>query len=96
VITITPAGADREQSKTGIVATSAEAQALFWSRYNAPEQLEWLKFHWGFWGRPGQFPPVGDWSHWLIFAGRGFGKTRTGAEWVTDAHLVRSRAREMG
>ncbi|MCB1454370.1 MAG: DNA-packaging protein [Rhizobiaceae bacterium] len=30
----------------------------------------------------GQIPPPGDWSVWLIMAGRGFGKTRAGAEWV--------------
>ena len=29
-----------------------------------------------------QLPPSGDWSVWLILAGRGAGKTRTGAEWV--------------
>jgi phage terminase large subunit-like protein len=34
-------------------------------------------------GRPAQLPPDGDWAIWLILAGRGFGKTRTGAEWVT-------------
>lgn len=32
--------------------------------------------------RPEQLPPKGDWTTWLILAGRGFGKTRTGAEWV--------------
>jgi phage terminase large subunit-like protein len=32
--------------------------------------------------RPEQLPPPGDWSVWLILAGRGAGKTRTGAEWV--------------
>jgi phage terminase large subunit-like protein len=32
--------------------------------------------------RPNQVPPAWDWSVWLILAGRGFGKTRTGAEWV--------------
>ncbi len=32
--------------------------------------------------RPEQLPPPGDWSTWLILAGRGAGKTRTGAEWV--------------
>jgi phage terminase large subunit-like protein len=26
--------------------------------------------------------PDGDWSTWLILAGRGYGKTRTGAETV--------------
>jgi phage terminase large subunit-like protein len=32
--------------------------------------------------RPEQLPPDGDWSTWLILAGRGWGKTRTGAEAV--------------
>jgi phage terminase large subunit-like protein len=32
--------------------------------------------------RPNQLAPDGLWSIWLILAGRGFGKTRTGAEWV--------------
>ncbi len=27
-------------------------------------------------------PPPEDWQVWLICAGRGFGKVRTGAEWV--------------
>ena len=27
-------------------------------------------------------PPPGDWRIWLMLAGRGFGKTRAGAEWV--------------
>jgi phage terminase large subunit-like protein len=32
--------------------------------------------------RPGQVAPVGDWSIWVILAGRGFGKTVAGAEWI--------------
>lgn len=28
--------------------------------------------------------PDGDWLTWLILAGRGFGKTRTGAEWARE------------
>jgi phage terminase large subunit-like protein len=32
--------------------------------------------------RRAQLPPPGDWSIWAILAGRGFGKTRAGAEWV--------------
>jgi predicted phage terminase large subunit-like protein len=31
-----------------------------------------------------QLPPPGDWNGWMIFAGRGFGKTRAGAEWVRE------------
>jgi phage terminase large subunit-like protein len=30
----------------------------------------------------GQIPPPGNWSTWLILAGRGFGKTFAGAAWV--------------
>jgi len=41
-----------------------------------------LLYDWEFWARPNQLPPPGDWVSWLILAGRGFGKTRTGAEWV--------------
>lgn len=33
-------------------------------------------------GRPEQIPPSGDWRVWLIQSGRGWGKTRTGAEWL--------------
>jgi phage terminase large subunit-like protein len=47
---------------------------------------EVLRFDWSFFGRPKQFAPPTDpanpWSNWLVLAGRGFGKTRTGAEWV--------------
>lgn len=31
---------------------------------------------------PEQLAPPGDWSIWIILAGRGFGKTRSGTEWV--------------
>ena len=43
-----------------------------------------LKYHWPLHARESQLPPDGDWDTWLILAGRGFGKTRTGAEWVRD------------
>ena len=38
--------------------------------------------HWDVVSRREQRPPEGDWSIWLIMAGRGFGKTRAGAEWI--------------
>lgn len=34
--------------------------------------------------RPNQRPPAGDWLIWLLLAGRGFGKSRTGAEWLAE------------
>jgi phage terminase large subunit-like protein len=46
------------------------------------EEREALDYHWEFWARPTQLPPAGDWIKWLILAGRGWGKTRVGAETV--------------
>jgi phage terminase large subunit-like protein len=47
-----------------------------------PEQALKIKYDWAYRARPGQLPPSGDWRVWLLLAGRGFGKTRTGAEFV--------------
>lgn len=47
-------------------------------------EMEQLAYDWRFWARPAQIAPDGDWLTWLILAGRGFGKTRTGAEWVRE------------
>lgn len=37
--------------------------------------------------RDAQLPPDGDWRVWLIMGGRGSGKTRAGAEWVSGMAL---------
>jgi phage terminase large subunit-like protein len=48
-----------------------------------------LEYDWRFWGRPSQFAPADpDWRYWLFMAGRGAGKTRSGAEWVRE--LIRA------
>lgn len=39
---------------------------------------------WQGWAQPGQCEPPGDWRIWMIRAGRGFGKTRAGAEWISE------------
>jgi phage terminase large subunit-like protein len=51
-------------------------------RTASDETLQAIRYRWDLWGRPTQLPPGGDWRFWLILAGRGFGKTRAGAEWV--------------
>jgi phage terminase large subunit-like protein len=38
---------------------------------------------WSEWAHDGQLEPPGNWSTWVIKAGRGFGKTLAGAQWVT-------------
>lgn len=53
-----------------------------------------LKYNWDFWARPNQMEPEGDWTTWLILAGRGFGKTRTGAEWV-NKNVKEGKARRI-
>lgn len=40
--------------------------------------------YWAEQRRANQTPPDGDWSTWVVMAGRGFGKTRTGAEWIRE------------
>ena len=51
----------------------------------SPAEARALLYDWPFWARPAQLPPLGNWRVWLLLAGRGFGKTRTGAE------LIRAR-----
>ncbi len=53
-----------------------------WVAELTPGQARALAHDWRFWARPEQLPPEGDWFCWLVVAGRGFGKSRTGAEWV--------------
>ncbi len=48
------------------------------------DQCEQLLHDWRFLAREAQIAPEGDWLTWLILAGRGFGKTRTGAEWTRE------------
>ncbi len=47
-----------------------------------PAERRELRWTWAIWGRAAQIAPAGEWRVWLIMAGRGFGKTRSGAEWV--------------
>lgn len=68
----------QERARTLASLTEAEAAALL--------------HDWHFWARPEQLPPAWDWFCWVILAGRGWGKTRTGAEtvrqWVKEYPLV--------
>lgn len=57
-------------------------RARAWVRSLPAKQQEQLRYTWPLWARPEQLPPAGDWTQWIINAGRGWGKTRTGAEMV--------------
>jgi len=53
-----------------------------WFKRLRDDRYEKLLTDWAWWRRADQCPPAGDWHVWLLLAGRGFGKTRTGTEWV--------------
>ncbi|MEO7239963.1 MAG: terminase family protein [Sphingomicrobium sp.] len=61
--------------------SGAAARAKVLGGLSAADQRA-LDEAWAWQARRAQEPPPGDWRVWLILAGRGFGKTRTGAEWV--------------
>lgn len=70
------------------LATLPEEAAAQW----LAEQPDWVlkditSGAWWWTGRPEQQHPEGDWFVWLIMSGRGFGKTRTGAEWIVSRAL---------
>ena len=59
----------------------------------SPENAEDLEYDWSLRARDNQKPPPGDWRVWLLLAGRGFGKTRTGAEQVRARVAARTARR---
>lgn len=58
------------------------------------DECEQLLHDWRFLARPEQLEPDGDWQIWLVLAGRGFGKTRCGAEWAREQ--VKAGASRLG
>ena len=60
-----------------------EVQAQIVAQLSREEQ-EALLYKWEYWRRDNQAPPEGAWRIWLLLSGRGFGKTRVGAEWVRE------------
>lgn len=75
-------------------AASLMSQAEIVARMPHSERLRWYSEHgvglggflhnWRFWARPNQIAPPGEWLVWLALAGRGFGKTETGANWIIE------------
>jgi phage terminase large subunit-like protein len=63
------------------VLKEPKAQAELVRKMDQTEKND-FQFLWDFTARAEQLPPPGNWRIWMIMAGRGFGKTRSGAEWV--------------
>lgn len=65
------------------LSLSVEDRILFIDQLT-DEQIEDYGRDWRVWARDEQLAPEGIWNTWLILAGRGYGKTRTGGETVQD------------
>jgi predicted phage terminase large subunit-like protein len=72
------------ESKASLIASLNKKNVRAWTKRFTDKQLIALDKDWWFWARPEQLEPPGDWAVWLVLAGRGFGKTRTGTEWVRN------------
>jgi phage terminase large subunit-like protein len=66
---------------------SPEEQAKWMDTLSEEQLRELSRLPWWFIARPEQILPDGTFSIWLIMAGRGFGKTRAGAENLVDQIL---------
>lgn len=78
---MTTATADlAEPSPAQLLAESGQLDDFLASLSDA--ELQALPYDWHFWARPKQLEPTGNWFIWLLIPGRGFGKTRAGAEVV--------------
>lgn len=60
---------------------NAPFDPLLWEKLSLSQQLALgARAKWISEARPNQLTPIGSWAVWLMLAGRGFGKTRAGAE----------------
>lgn len=67
-----------------LAALPSEDRAEVLSRLDDAEAEALLTDWRGFLARPEQVAPEGDWDIWVCLAGRGWGKTETGAQWIKE------------
>jgi phage terminase large subunit-like protein len=75
-----------------LLTLAPEERYEYVSALTEEEAQDLDKHPWWFLGRPEQQEPDGEWIVWLILAGRGWGKTRTGAEWLCEQVLKTPKA----
>lgn len=61
-----------------------QEQLTFLASLDLPTLEQMAREEWWFTCRPEQVPPPGEWTVHLYLAGRGCGKTRSGAEWLVQ------------
>lgn len=80
-------------SPAELLASLPPEQLATFLKRTSDRELEAIEHDWGWWGRCNQQAPKGDWRTWLLLAGRGFGKTRSGAECIRDQVIHHRRRR---
>lgn len=75
-------------SNVGLLRSLTPTARAILLRYLPASLQQEVLDEWTFWCRPEQLAPASDWRCWVFLGGRGAGKTRAGAEWVSG--LVRS------
>lgn len=80
-------------SPAELLASLSETERQTWLSSLTEQEIAALRWDWKFWARPNQLAPAAvvgpdgsavPWNVWVVLAGRGFGKTRMGSEWVRD------------
>jgi phage terminase large subunit-like protein len=72
-------------SRLELIASLPAAQRASLLQSLSDAEANAILYDWrGFIARRNQIQPAGDWVHWILLAGRGFGKTKTGAETVRE------------
>src|SRR5207253_11029908 len=80
-------------SPAELLASLPPEQLAAFLKQTSDRELEAIEHDWGWWGRPNQQAPKGDWRTWLLLAGRGSGKTRSGAACCCDQVIHHGRRR---
>ena len=77
---------------------AGDISRLLESLKSTPEQAQQAMlapfYDWKNWARPAQLEPKGNWRTWVLNAGRGYGKTRTGASTV-QKNVVAGQAKRV-
>lgn len=81
-MTVSPKGSKRKQKQKQTIIDPSNLDE-FLSELTDAEAIE-LFYDWPTWARPNQMVPADQdwWTVWMILAGRGWGKTRCGAEFI--------------
>ncbi|WP_379548774.1 DNA-packaging protein [Qipengyuania sp. DSG2-2] len=81
------------KSRGELYAEATPAEKLSFIRTLNQDERNGFNSDFSNFAHEGQRPPSQKWATWLMMAGRGFGKTRAGSEWVSNIAINHPSAR---